>query len=203
MQTTTTDLPQPSPDDECRTCKMNYEEGNHEKMIRPCNCNSWIHHKCLLEWVSRYGNKKNCEVCGCAYKGRETIFVDKTKSTHGPDLHPFSLLKRSLWYIPGAYFTFKGISGAISNYTDHPHVITYVLWMILFMSIEHEIDLWKDVKDHGFKNPSRIAIMIASWIFRPIVRVFFSVIDFRTSVEEKTRNEIVEIFDRDVDIPLS
>ena len=57
---------------ECKYCHE--AEGS---MIKPCNCNQFVHYSCLEKWQkSRHGNKEICEVCRTPYYG-VTIFDGK------------------------------------------------------------------------------------------------------------------------------
>ena len=48
----------------CRICFENFEEG---KLIKPCNCNNYVHEKCLKKWIQIKNNPKNCEICKSKY----------------------------------------------------------------------------------------------------------------------------------------
>jgi len=51
---------------ECRIC---LEEETETPFIKPCNCESYIHSKCLKEWIlaERNNNPTQCEICLSEY----------------------------------------------------------------------------------------------------------------------------------------
>ena len=51
-------------EENCRICFENLEEG---KLIKPCNCNNYVHEKCLKKWIQIKNNPRNCEICKSKY----------------------------------------------------------------------------------------------------------------------------------------